>query len=147
VPLQDAIFTAKSGVMLSMNSKTKEITRTKVANAEPLGTHEVTRRIKRYARLAGIRTVDASLRTVLHTHKMLVDLYPNSDKLAEVLGLKVSASLQTQVPALRPAPVQAGSQAQSLEWSPARGSQATQRVRDRRLHGIGRRNKSVIATR
>lgn len=85
--------------------------------ATPLTTQEITRRMKRYARLAGIPEVDANLRTLNNTYQMLLRTYGNSEAAAHALGL----------PTIWDRPSQ-----EQFSHLP---------IRDPRLHGIGRRGR------
>ena len=81
----------------------------------PLTTQEITRRLKRYARLSGIPETYASLRTLSNTHQMLLRTYGNSEAVADALGLPTI-------------------------WDrPSRDQLSQSSIRDPRLHGIGRR--------
>lgn len=80
---------------------------------KPLTTQEVTRRMKRYARLAGIATESVSLRTLVNTHNLLMNVYGNADEIADVLGVRREPVVSSFRPVVRKAAV--------------------------RLHGIGRR--------
>lgn len=79
--------------------------------SKPLTTQEVTRRMKRYARLAGIEYV--SLRTLVNTHNLLMNVYGNADEIADAIGVRREAVSSSFRPVVRKAAV--------------------------RLHGIGRR--------
>lgn len=100
--------------------------------ATPLTTQEVTRRMKRYARLAGIPSADMSLRTISNTSHLLRELYGDADAVADALGL-------VTVPGITRTPT-AGNSARGSANSVKGFSVAGTRVdRDPRLHGVGRR--------
>ena len=84
-------------------------------------THEVTRRMKRYARLAGLGENAVTLRTVSNTHRFLRAVFGSMDEAADALGLYPTS----------PTP---GLRAQARN-----GDQATWQSH---LHGIGRRSTS-----
>jgi hypothetical protein len=94
---------------------------TAVDRTTPLTTQDVTRRLKRYAKLAGIKPELMSLRTIVNTHHALISTYGNADAAAEALGIDRTgqriALAKQSVSGRRP----------------ANGS-------DPRLHGIGRRS-------
>lgn len=82
----------------------------------PLTTQETTRRVKRYARLAGFPEFDANLRILNNTHQMLLRTYGDSEAVAYALGLPTI-------------------------WDrPSRDQFSQPSIRDPRLHGIGRRS-------
>src|SRR3990172_6696250 len=91
----------------------------------PLTTQEVTRRMKRYARLAGLDIEDMSLRTVVNTHHLLLNVYGSADEAGEALGL--STSFMNGRPSLG-----AGVRWTGIGTRPSKS-------RDPRLHGINRR--------
>lgn len=85
-------------------------------SATPLTTQEITRRMKRYARLAGVPEIDANLRALNNTHQMLLRTYGNPEAVAYALGLPTI-------------------------WDrPSRDQFSQPSIRDPRLHGIGRRS-------
>jgi len=84
-----------------------------------LTTQEVTRRMKRYAKLAGLNAGEINLRTLVNTHHALMTQFGNADTAAEEIGLSVSAIAK-----------------------PFKSTKATGRP-DARLHGIGRRYLSM----
>lgn len=84
-----------------------------------LTTQEVTRRMKRYAKLAGLNANEMSLRTLVNTHHALMTQYGNADRAAEEIGISVSAIAK-----------------------PFKSTKSTSRP-DARLHGIGRRSLSM----
>jgi hypothetical protein len=88
----------------------------------PYSTHEVTRRLKRYARKAGLKVEDVSLRTVVNTHHFLMAAYGSADEAGDAI-----------IPA---AGSQAGGFQETVNWEHV--------DRDHRLHGIGRRTPSPI---
>lgn len=88
--------------------------------SKPLTTQEVTRRMKRYARLAGISCERVSLRTLCNTAQVLLDLYGDGDALADALGW---AAVETNIPA------------PTMRFAMPAGLFR----RDPRLHGVGRR--------
>ena len=89
------------------------------ADAKPLTTQEVTRRLKRYGKLAGISVTLMNLRTLSNSHQMYLDVFGDADTFAEALDL------------LRPG-------SQPAELSPFFQKQPEKA--DARLHGIGRRS-------
>lgn len=95
--------------------------------ATPLTTQEVTRRMKRYARLAGIPSELMSLRTISNTHNLLLNLYGSADEAADALDIDFPAMARTAI---------SRKQSASFEWKPGAGSQVEH---DPRLHGLGRR--------
>jgi len=102
---------------------------------KPLTTQEVTRRLKRYARLAGIATERMSLRTVCNTHVQLLGLFSDADQMAEALGMNQLGMTRTSSAGMN----QIGS---SVKWnfSAALAAVKTRVERDPRLHGIRRRS-------
>lgn len=105
---------------------------------KPLTTQEVTRRMKRFARLAGISPARVSLRTLCNTHQALSLEFADADQIADALDLprlgmaRTSSAGETQRGAEKP-----------MKWNPAFAG--TRVERSPRLHGIGRR--SARATR
>ncbi len=92
----------------------------------PLTTQEVTRRLKLYAQRAGIDPALMSLRTLVNTHHLLIDLYGDADALAEALP---------PLSAITPTASKIG----------RRDLGGRKLVRDGRLHGINRRSSMKTA--
>lgn len=115
---------------LPRNSKTTTSPqRNNALKGQALTTQDVTRRMKRYARLAGLNESQVNLRAVLNTHNWLLRNYGSADKAAEALGLT------TRRPATR-----SRKDAKEVSWMPLSTVRAIHPVRDPRLHGIGRRS-------
>ena len=55
--------------------------------AKPLTTQEVTRRLKRYGKLAGIPAGLMNLRTLANSHHLYLDVFGDADSFAEALDL------------------------------------------------------------
>lgn len=89
------------------------------AGSKPLTTQEVTRRLKRYGRLAGIPANLMNLRTLSNTHQMYLDVFKDADSFAEALDLLRFGS--------EPATLSPFFRSKQPKVSP-------------RLHGIGRRS-------
>lgn len=103
--------------------------------ATPLTTQEVTRRMKRYARLAGIPSELMSLRTISNTSHLLRELYGDADAVADALGMvTVPGIARTPTAGILPR----GS-TPSVQWFPGQGTRVD---RDPRLHGVGRRRST-----
>jgi hypothetical protein len=98
----------------------------------PLTTQEVTRRLKRYARIAGISPARMSLRTVANTHHDLLNLFGDADSAALALGLDAG----TRTPSAGQLP--------AVKWNPV--MTGTRVERDPRLHGVGRRSAAALKT-
>lgn len=85
---------------------------------QPLTTQEVTRRLKRYGKMAGIPAGQMNLRTVVNSHQMYLDVFGDADTFAEALDLLRFGN---------------GSAARSPFFK------KSQPKKEPRLHGIGRR--------
>lgn len=85
---------------------------------KPLTTQEVTRRLKRYGKMAGIPTGQINLRTLANSHQMYLDVFGDADTFAEALEL-----------------LRFGNEPATL--SPF--FKKSQPKKEPRLHGIGRR--------
>lgn len=81
-----------------------------------LTTQEVTRRLNRYGRMAGI--VGLNLRKLVNTHHLLVELYGEAQLLDDALAITVAAATTSPL---------------------ARKAKVTKQKPEGRLHGIGRR--------
>ena len=101
---------------------------------KPLTTQEVTRRLKRFARLAGIDAARVSLRTVRNTHQSLMAEFSDADQIADALGLPRLGMARTS----SAMSAQRGAE-QTMKWNPA-FTTGTRVERSPRLHGIGRRS-------
>jgi hypothetical protein len=99
--------------------------------SKPLTTQEVTRRLKRYARMAGIPSERMSLRTVCNTHSLFLDLFTDADHMAEALNLHALRVTRTS---------SAGTVLPSVKWNFSATAVKTRVERDPRLHGIRRRS-------
>lgn len=93
----------------------------------PLTTQEVTRRTKRYGRLAGISDDSLNLRTLSNTHQALMRRFGDEEAVARALGL----------PTIWDSP----SHEQTLNTT------SKPVARDPRLHGIGRRGGNLVTSR
>lgn len=105
-----------------------------VGTKKPLTTQEVTRRLKRFARLAGIDAARVSLRTVCNTHQSLMAEYLDADQIADALGLQRLGMARTSSAGA----AQRGAE-EPMNWNPA-FTTGTRVERSPRLHGIGRRS-------
>ena len=101
--------------------------------SKPLTTQEVTRRLKRFARLAGIDPVRVSLRTVCNTSAALRAAYADADQIAEALDLPRLGMARTSSAGA----AQRGTE-EPVQWNPAFAG--TRVERSPRLHGAGRRS-------
>lgn len=101
--------------------------------SKPLTTQEVTRRLKRFARLAGIEPMRVSLRTVCNTHHLLTLEFTDADQIADALGLPRLGMARTSSAGA----AQRGAE-EPMKWNPA--FTGTRVERSPRLHGIGRRS-------
>jgi hypothetical protein len=97
----------------------------------PLTTQEITRRTKRYGRLAGISDDYLNLRTLSNTHQALLRMYGDGETVARVLRLPTIWDIQLPEEKLF---------RHSAETQPERIP------RDPRLHGIGRRKSSLLVS-
>jgi|GEM_PF-5356214 len=97
----------------------------------PLTTQEVTRRIKRYGRIAGIPSDYLNLRTLSNTHQALLRIFGDGEAVAHALGLPTIWKKQI-------------SEEKLIRHSP--GAQSEQITRDPRLHGIGRRRNNLLTS-
>jgi hypothetical protein len=125
--LQNAIFT-----LTRPNPNPSLKGREKKGRGEPFGTHEVTRRLKRYARKAGLKVEDVSLRTVVNTHHFLLTVYGDADEAAEAVNLTPGPSPLGEGRIIPAAGSPAGGVQETVHWEFV--------DRDIRLHGIGRRS-------
>ncbi len=88
-----------------------------------LTTQEVTRRLKRYAKMAGIPVDLMSLRTLVNSHQMYLDVFKDADVFAEALDLLRFGNEHGRSPFFK----------------------KTQPKKEPRLHGLGRRHAYKIA--
>lgn len=88
-----------------------------------LTTQEVTRRLKRYGKMAGIPVDLMSLRTINNTHQMFLDIFKDADVFAEALDLLRAGNEGGRSPFFKKA----------------------QPKKEPRLHGLGRRHAYKIA--
>jgi len=88
------------------------------AGSKPLTTQEVTRRLKRYGKMAGIPAGQMNLRALVNSHQMYLDVFGDADTFAEALDL-----------------LRFGNEPAAL--SPF--FKKSQPKKEPRLHGIGRR--------
>lgn len=88
-----------------------------------LTTQEVTRRLKRYGKMAGIPVDLMSLRTINNTHQMFLDVFKDADVFAEALDLLRAGNERGRSPFFKKA----------------------QPKKEPRLHGLGRRHTYKIA--
>ncbi|HAR46109.1 MAG TPA: hypothetical protein DCS05_08050 [Nitrospiraceae bacterium] len=127
--LQTPIF--KASLPLS-SSRTSSPQVRNALRSQALTTQEVTRRMKRYARLAGLEENQMNLRTALNTHRWLLKSYGSAESASDAIGPV------TRDPAKRPTRVATI----TVSWKPISTSTAgLPSSRDLRLHGIGRRNR------
>lgn len=75
VRLQQAVFTAD------------ERTALRSAQSKPLTTQEVTRRLKRYGKMAGIPAGQMNMRALINSHQMYLEAFKDADTFAEALEL------------------------------------------------------------
>ncbi len=101
--------------------------------SKALTTQEVTRRMKRYARLAGIDPARMSLRTLCNTHQSLLIACTSADQIAAALALPEIDRTWTSSSGAS----QRGSD-KPVKWNTALA--VTRVEQDPRLHGIGRRS-------
>ncbi len=97
-----------------------------------LTTQEVTRRLKVYARRAGIKASEMSLRTLANTGKSFQNLYGDADRIAEVLGVADVTTVTRRTPP-------AGTTVKSSVQTPFLAA-SVKVERDPRLHGLNRRS-------
>ena len=73
------------------------------ADAKPLTTQEVTRRLKRYGKLAGISVTLMNLRTLSNSHQMYLDVFGDADthSLRRWICCALGASRQSSRPSSR----------------------------------------------
>lgn len=114
VRLQQAVFTALTPSPSPRGRGEKN---------KPLTTQEVTRRLKRYGKLAGIAPERLSLRTLVNSHQMYLDVFKDADVFAEALDLLRFGSERGRSPFFKKA----------------------QPKKEPRLHGLGRRHAYKIA--
>lgn len=123
--LQNAVFTA-SGIA-------------------PLTTQEVTRRLKVYAKRAGIKPGEMSLRTLSNTGEAFQNLYGDPDQIAELLGIADVTTVTRRTPP-------AGTSLKAANRKQLTGSSvgapflsvSVKVERDPRLHGMNRRSSTRI---
>jgi hypothetical protein len=101
--------------------------------SKPLTTQEVTRRMKRFARLAGIEPARVSLRTVCNTHQSLMAEFSGADQIADALEMPTLGKAWGSSAGIS----QRGTE-EPVKWNPAFAG--TRVERNPRLHGIGRRS-------
>ncbi len=99
---------------------------------QPLTTQEVTRRVKNAGQRAGLG--DISMRTLGNTHMVLMAVFGDVEKLAEELGASSLPSARNSAAQAKPA------LGRALFQQDGRRKVG----QDPRLHGIGRRSKSLV---
>lgn len=117
--LQNAVFTATGRTALT--------------------TQEVTRRLKVYARRAGINPGDVSLRTLANTHQSFSNLYEDADQIAELLGI-ADRIVTTETGRASITGTTRTATSVGAHLSLTTGARVD---RDPRLHGLNRRSSSI----
>lgn len=136
-PFNHAGFTSAHWIS---GSKLKNAVFTKTGR-KALTTQEVTRRLKVYAKRAGMKAELVSLRTLGNTHQSFLNLYGDADRIAELLGVadvttvtrRTPPAGTTQKAANRKQPTESSVKTPFLAGS-------VKVERDPRLHGLNRRS-------
>ena len=103
-----------------------------------LTTQEVTRRLKVYAKRAGIKASEMSLRTLSNTGESFQYLYGDADQIAELLGIADVTTVTGRIPP-------AGTTRQVSSVKTPFLAVSVKVERDPRLHGLNRRSSMKTA--
>lgn len=111
-----------------------------------LTTQEVTRRLKVYARRAGIKPSEISLRTLSNTGESFRNLYGDADQIAELLGIADVTTVTRRTPPAgttrRTQKAEGRVQTAELSVGTPFLAASVKVERDPRLHGMNRRSST-----